>query len=175
MRTTFIVGFPGETEEQFQELDEFVRAQPFERMGVFTYSYEADTPSARLSDHLPEEAKEKRRERLMASQQAVAFAYNERQIGRRHDVMIDRPVADDEGATADDEGATGPANEKRRGERRSGTGRANGTRAWIGRTYADAPDIDGVVYVTGRNLRPGQIVPCEIVASKGYDLVAAAE
>ncbi len=144
MRTTFIVGFPGETEEQFQELDDFVRAQQFERMGVFVYSYEADTPSARLPDHLPEEVKQERRQRLMASQQEVAFAYNERQIGRRHEVLIDQAVP---------------------GE----------PRAWIGRTYADAPDIDGVVYVTGRKLRPGQIVPCEIVASKGYDLVAVAE
>jgi ribosomal protein S12 methylthiotransferase len=144
MRTTFIVGFPGETEEQFEELDEFVRAQQFERMGVFVYSYEADTPSARLPDHLPEEVKQERRERLMASQQEIAIAYNERQIGRRHQVLIDQAVP---------------------GE----------SRAWIGRTYADAPDIDGVVYVTGRKLRPGQIVPCEVVGSKGYDLIAVAE
>ncbi len=149
MRTTFIVGFPGETEEQFQELDDFVRAQKFERMGVFVYSYEADTPSARLDGHLPDEIKQERRARLMASQQAVAFAYNEGQIGRRHKVLIDRVLID-----------------------RAVPGEP---RAWIGRTYADAPDIDGVVYVTGRKLRPGQIVPCEIVASKGYDLIAAPE
>jgi len=144
MRTTFIVGFPGETEKQFQELNDFVSAQRFERLGVFTYSYEADTPSARLPGHLPEEVKQDRRERLMASQQSVAFAYNERQIGQRRDVLIDRAVPDQ-------------------------------PRAWVGRTYADAPDIDGVVYATGRKLRPGQIVPCEIVASEGYDLVAVAE
>jgi ribosomal protein S12 methylthiotransferase len=149
MRTTFIVGFPGETEEQFQELDDFVRAQKFERMGVFVYSYEADTPSARLDGHLPQEVKEERRGRLMASQQSVAFAYNEGQVGRRHDVLVDNVLID--------QAVPGES------------------RVWIGRTYADAPDIDGVVYVTGRKLRPGQIVPCEIVASKGYDLVAAAE
>jgi ribosomal protein S12 methylthiotransferase len=147
MRTTFIVGFPGETEEQFQELDDFVRAQKFERMGVFVYSYEADTPSARLVGHLPDEIKQERRARLMASQQDVAFAYNRGRIGRRHDVLIDNVLIDDAVP----------------GE----------SRTWIGRTYADAPDIDGVVYVTGRKLRPGQIVPCEIVASKGYDLIAA--
>ncbi len=175
MRTTFIVGFPGETEEQFQELDDFVRAQKFERMGVFIYSYEADTPSARLPDHLPDEVKQERRERLMASQQAVAFAYNERQIGHKHSVLIDNVLIDQAVPESPDEGATGSASAKRESSRQSRTGKASGTQCWIGRTYADAPDIDGVVYVTGRKLRPGQIVPCEIVASKGYDLVAAAE
>jgi ribosomal protein S12 methylthiotransferase len=173
MRTTFIVGFPGETEEQFEELDDFVRAQQFERMGVFVYSYEADTPSARLADHLPDEVKEERRQRLMASQQEIAFAYNERQIGRRHQVLIDQALSEVS------ECATGSASATRESSRRSGTGKASGTphdtRCWIGRTYADAPEIDGVVYVTGRKLRPGQIVPCEIVANKGYDLVAAVE
>ena len=143
LRTTFITGFPGETEEQFEELVSFVREQHFERLGVFTYSYEADTPSARLPGHLDEAIKQARRERLMEVQQEIAFAFNERQLGRRLDVLIDRPVPDE-------------------------------PRAWIGRTYADAPDVDSVAYVTGRNLRAGQIVPCEMVASQGYDLVAAA-
>lgn len=143
LRTTFITGFPGETDEQFDELVDFVREQHFERLGVFTYSYEADTPSARLPGHLDEATKQRRRERLMAVQQEIAFAWNERQLGRRLDVLIDRPVPDE-------------------------------PQAWIGRSYADAPDVDGVVYVTGRKLRAGQIVPCEIVASQGYDLVAAA-
>ncbi|HUY92326.1 MAG TPA: 30S ribosomal protein S12 methylthiotransferase RimO [Pirellulales bacterium] len=143
LRTTFIVGFPGETEAQFEELVEFVRRQRFERLGVFTYSFEPDTPAARLPDHLPEDVKEERRERLMAVQQEAAFAWNEAQLGRKLDVLIDRAVP---------------------GE----------SRAWIGRSYADAPDVDGVVYVTGKKLKPGQIVPCEIVASEGYDLVGVA-
>ncbi|HEX5442587.1 MAG TPA: 30S ribosomal protein S12 methylthiotransferase RimO [Pirellulales bacterium] len=143
LRTTFITGFPGETEAQFEELVDFVREQHFERLGVFTYSYEADTPSARLPDHVDETIKQARRERLMAVQQEIAFAWNERQLGRRLDVLIDRPVPDE-------------------------------PQAWIGRSFADAPDVDGVVYVTGRKLRAGQIVPCEIVASQDYDLVAAA-
>ncbi|HEV3024453.1 MAG TPA: radical SAM protein, partial [Pirellulales bacterium] len=149
LRTTFIVGFPGETEEQFGELVEFVAAQHFERLGVFTYSFEADTPSARLPDHCDEDVKESRRERLMAAQQKVAFAWNAAQIGRRLDVLIDGPV---------------PGEPLLRGE----------PKAWIGRTYADAPDVDGVVYVTGKRLRPGRIVPCEMVTSRGYDLVGAA-
>ena len=93
MRTTFITGFPGETDEQFEELVDFVRAQRFERLGVFTYSFEPDTPAARLPDHLPEEVKEARRERLMAVQQEIAFEWNEAQIGRQFDVLIDRAGA----------------------------------------------------------------------------------
>jgi ribosomal protein S12 methylthiotransferase len=143
IRTTFIAGFPGETDEQFDELVDFVHAQRFERLGVFGYSLEPDTPAARLPDHLPEEVKESRRERLMAAQQQVAFAWNAAQIGRQYDVIIDRAVPDEK-------------------------------QAWIGRSYADAPDVDGVVYVSGKKLRPGQIVRCEIVATSDYDLVGVA-
>jgi ribosomal protein S12 methylthiotransferase len=154
MRTTFIVGFPGETDEQFDELLDFVGQARFERMGVFTYSFEPDTPSARLPDHLPEDVKEERRERLMAAQQRVAFDWNEAQIGRTLDVLIDAPLPPE----------TSPKSRKSRSPRPD---------VWVGRAYADAPDIDGAVYVTGRNLRPGQIVPCEIVTWRDYDLVAA--
>ncbi len=143
MRTTFITGFPGETDEQFDELIDFAKAQQFERLGVFTYSYEADTPATRLPDHLPEDAKNERRDRLMGVQQEIAFRWNESQIGKRFDVLIDRAVP---------------------GEKN----------AWLGRSYADAPDVDGMVYVSGKRLKPGQIVPCEIVATSEYDLVAAA-
>ena len=83
MRTTFITGFPGETDEQFEELVEFVREHRFERLGVFTYSHEPDTPAAKLADHLPEEVKEARRERLMAEQQKLAFEWNDARIGKR--------------------------------------------------------------------------------------------
>jgi ribosomal protein S12 methylthiotransferase len=143
LRTTFIAGFPGETEEQFEELCEFVEQQKFERLGVFTYSYEPDTPAARLPGHVDEATKEARRERLMALQQRIAFAWNEAQIGRTRDILLDGPVP---------------------GEKN----------AWIGRSACDAPDVDGVVYVTGKKLRAGRIVPAEIVATHGYDLVAAA-
>ncbi len=143
MRTTFITGFPGETDEQFAELESFVRAQRFERLGVFSYSFEPDTPAARLPNHVPPEVRESRREQLMAVQQEIAFEWNESQQGRRVDVLLDRDVP---------------------GERN----------AWIGRSYADAPDVDGVVYVTGQNLRAGKLVHCEIVATSGYDLVGVA-
>lgn len=143
LRTTLIAGFPGETESQFDELLDFVRERKFERLGVFAYSFEADTPAARLPDHLPEELKAERRDRLMAEQQTVAFEWGRRQVGQPMDVLLDRPVPEEKNA-------------------------------WIGRGYADAPDIDGVAYVSGKKLRAGDIVPCEIVAAQGYDLIAAA-
>jgi ribosomal protein S12 methylthiotransferase len=143
MRTTFITGFPGETDADFNELAGFVREHRFERLGVFTYSFEPDTPAARLPDQLPEELKAERRERLMEVQQEIAFQWNDAQIGRRLDVLIDAVVPEQ-------------------------------GNAWIGRSYADAPDVDGVVYVTGGGLSVGQIVPCEVVARSGYDLAAVA-
>ncbi|MCC7085542.1 MAG: 30S ribosomal protein S12 methylthiotransferase RimO [Pirellulales bacterium] len=143
MRTTLITGFPGETDDHFDELVEFVAREKFERLGVFTYSFEPDTPAARLPNHLPEEVKNARRDRLMAVQQQIAFAWNDSRLGQRVDVMIDREVP---------------------GEKN----------AWLGRSYTDAPDVDSVTYVTGKRLKPGQIVPCELVSTAEYDLVAAA-
>jgi ribosomal protein S12 methylthiotransferase len=143
VRTTFITGFPGETDADFKELVDFVRNQRFERMGVFTYSLEPDTPAARLRDHLPEDVKSQRRDQLMEVQQEIAFEWNDAQIGRQLDVVIDSALPEEKNA-------------------------------WIGRSYADAPDVDGVVYVTGDALSVGDIVPCEIVARSDYDLAAVA-
>lgn len=146
LRTTFITGFPGETDAQFDELADFVAQQQFERLGVFTYSFEPDTPAALLPEHVSDSVKEERRSRLMEIQQQVAFAQNEAKIGRGYEVILDQRVPDEENV-------------------------------WIGRTYADAPDVDSIVYVTGPDemlLRSGQIVKCEIVAADDYDLVAAA-
>lgn len=141
MRTTFITGFPGETDEQFTELVDFVRQHRFERTGVFTYSLEPDTPAASLPNHLSEEVKEARRAELMGAQQDIAFAWNEQQLGRQTDVIVDRAVPEQDGV-------------------------------WIGRTYADAPDVDSVVWLTAEGISPGDIVPSEIVATNDYDLVA---
>ena len=87
IRTTFITGFPGETEEQCQELVEFVAEQRFERMGVFTYSFEPDTPAARLAGHLDDATKETRRRRVMQAQQQWLSNGISRQIGRRIEVI----------------------------------------------------------------------------------------
>lgn len=89
MRTTFVVGFPGETDEQFGELMEFVEEAQFERMGVFPYSLEPDTPAAKLDGHLPEEVKLARRDELMALQQEIAFEYGDSLVGMEIDVLID--------------------------------------------------------------------------------------
>jgi ribosomal protein S12 methylthiotransferase len=140
LRTTFITGFPGETDEQFAELADFIREQRFERMGVFTYSLEPDTPAASLADHIRPEVSVARQGELMAIQQQIAFEWNQAQIGRKMRVILDAPV---------------PKQRK----------------AWVGRSTADAPDVDGLVYVTGDRCQAGQIVECEIVASQGYDLI----
>jgi ribosomal protein S12 methylthiotransferase len=143
LRTTFITGFPGETEEQFAELAHFVEAQRFEHVGVFTYSFEPGTPAVKLDDHLPDAVKALRRNRLMEIQQRVAFEWNAAQVGRQVDVIVDAAIP----------------------------GEPN---AWIGRTYAHAPDVDGVVYLSGEGLGVGDLVAAEIVAVNDYDLVAAA-
>jgi ribosomal protein S12 methylthiotransferase len=143
IRTTMITGFPGETPAHVDELARFIRRQRFERLGVFTYSHEPDTPAARLSGMVAEEEMERRREQLMEVQQEVAYEFAARQQGEQLDVLLDVPVPGEENV-------------------------------WIGRTIWDAPDVDAQVYVTGQEerLRAGQLVPCEVVASQGYDLVA---
>ena len=89
LRTTFIVGFPGETEAEFGELVDFVEATKFERLGVFPYSFEGDTPAAKLAGHLPETVTLERRDRIMAAQQPIAFAFNQSLVGKTLDVLID--------------------------------------------------------------------------------------
>jgi ribosomal protein S12 methylthiotransferase len=143
MRTTFITGFPGETEADVDELCDFVRSVKFERCGVFTYSLEPDTPAARLPDHLPEEIKAERRDRVMAVQQQVAFDWSVRQVGRELDVIVDGPDPDM------------PSHVQ-------------------ARSHADSPDIDAMVRVKGKNLRPGDIVKVKVTAADGYDLVGRA-
>jgi ribosomal protein S12 methylthiotransferase len=91
MRTTFIVGFPGETDSEFDELCSFVEEQKFERAGVFTYSLEPGTPAERLPEHLAEQVKSERRDRLMQIQQRVAFAHAESKVGKEMEVLVDGP------------------------------------------------------------------------------------
>ena len=145
LRSTLITGFPGETDAQFNELADFVKDTRFDHLGVFTYSYEPDTPSGRLPDHIDESVKDERREHLMAIQQKIAFELNEKCIGQTCDVIIDQPVPDQPGA-------------------------------WVGRRGCDAPDVDGLVFVTEteHELALGNIVKCEVVQTSNYDLVAAA-
>lgn len=145
LRTTFITGFPGETDEQFQNLSDFVQRHRFERMGVFTYSFEPDTPAARLEGHLDETTKESRREALMAVQQEIMFQYNQDQIGKTIDVIIDAGIDDQPGAWVG-----------------RGPGDAPDVDSLVFVTETESP------------LQVGQIVPCEVVTFQGYDLVAVA-
>ncbi len=91
LRTTFIVGFPGETAAEFEELTSFVQQARFERVGVFPYSYEPDTPATRLDGHMPEELKTERRDRLMEVQQQIAFDWSRAQVGKELEVLVDGP------------------------------------------------------------------------------------
>ncbi len=138
MRTTFVVGFPGETDEQFEQLRQFVQETKFQRMGVFPYSLEPGTPAVKLDGHLPEEIKLQRQETLMADQQQIAFDYGESLVGYELDVLIDEQV---------EEGI------------------------WQGRCFADAPEIDGTVFVRGENVSVGEFTPTEIIATQDYDLI----
>ncbi len=146
MRTTMITGFPGETEDDFEQLVDFVAEQHFEHLGVFTYSVEEDTPAAKLPNRVPAKIAERRMSDLMAVQQQIAFQWNAARVGSLDEVIIDSKFEEQDGV-------------------------------WIGRTRSEAPEIDGVVYVSGvesgSEPQVGDIVECEIVASQGYDLVAA--
>jgi ribosomal protein S12 methylthiotransferase len=144
LRTTFITGFPGETREQFAELVEFARRWRFERVGVFTYSLEPDTPAARLDGHLPEEEKAARRDELMRAQQAIAHDHARRQVGRILDVIVDRQSEEREDVWI---------------------GRTKSDAPDIDCVvYVTAPGSSAARPLTGR------IIPVEIVASAGYDL-----
>jgi len=94
LRTTLIVGFPGETNEDFQALKQFVAEQKFERMGVFTYSHEEDTPAYALADDVPEEVKQQRAQELMALQESISLELNNRRVGNVYKTIIDRIEGD---------------------------------------------------------------------------------
>lgn len=144
LRTTMLTGFPGETDEQFEELVEFVNATRFDRLGVFSYSFEEATPSANLPDHIDDNVKSMRHETLMLAQQKIMHERNKSLVNSRLEVMVDQAVPQEDNA-------------------------------WVGRSKADAPAIDSLVFLTGNGeqLSPGQIVEAEIVTVSEYDLIGA--
>lgn len=135
IRTTFIVGYPGETEEEFQTLLDFVDEMRFDRVGTFQYSFETGTPGEPLGDPIPPEVKEARYQRLMERQQAISLQINQSFVGQTLDVLIE--------------------------------GYGNGLSA--GRSYRDAPEIDGLVLVEGQ-VEVGRILPVKITGAMAYDL-----
>ena len=140
LRTTLITGFPGETEEQHQELVEFVDEMEFDRLGVFTYSPEEDTPAATMPDQIDEEVKLERQAELMELQQEIAFDTAENMIGREMLVMIEGKIADEP--------------------------------AYVGRTYRDAPKVDGLIFVeTGELLMSGDFAKVTVTGAEEYDLI----
>lgn len=140
LRTTLITGFPGETEEQHQELIEFVDEMEFDRLGVFTYSPEEDTPAATMPDQIDEEVKLERQAELMELQQEIAFDTAENMIGREMLVMIEGKIADEP--------------------------------AYVGRTYRDAPKVDGLIFVeTGELLMSGDFAKVTVTGAEEYDLI----
>jgi len=141
LRSTFIVGYPGETEEEFQTLLNFVEDLRFDRLGTFTFSFEPGTSSEPLGDPIPQEVKEARKEELMVMQQEISLAKNQALVGKTLDVLIE------------------------------GQGRVEGTTDMIslGRSYRDAPEIDGMVIVEGQ-VPVGEMVPVQITGAMVYDI-----
>jgi ribosomal protein S12 methylthiotransferase len=140
LRTSLIVGYPGETEAEFQALLDFVGEIRFDRVGVFVYSPEEGTPAAALPDPVPEALKAERRGRLMALQQGISLESNRAQVGRTLEVLVE----------------------------------GQGDVLSVGRTYRDAPEIDGLVLLPGR-VPVGEMVTARITDSMEYDLVGEIE
>ena len=140
LRTTLITGFPGETKEQHEELMEFIDEMEFDRLGVFTYSPEEDTPAADMPDQIPEEVKEERRAELMELQQEIAFDQAEEMTGREVLVMVEGKVVDED--------------------------------AYVGRTYRDAPNVDGLIFIhTEEELMSGDFARVKVAGALEYDLI----
>ena len=140
LRTTLITGFPGETQEQHEEVMEFIDTLEFDRLGAFTYSPEEDTPAATFEDQIDEEVKEDRQADIMELQQEIAFDKAEGMIGREVLVMIEGKVADEN--------------------------------AYVGRTYRDAPNVDGLIFInTDVELISGDFAKVKVTGALDYDLI----
>jgi ribosomal protein S12 methylthiotransferase len=135
IRTTFIVGYPGETDEEYQALADFVQEIRFDRVGTFQFSFEPGTTSEPLGDPIPAEVKQERFERLMELQQGISMQVNQSYVGKTLDVLVE----------GKDKGIA------------------------IGRSYRDAPEIDGLVFIEG-DAKIGSIVPVRITGAMAYDL-----
>jgi ribosomal protein S12 methylthiotransferase len=168
LRTTFIVGFPGETDEYFQTLLEFIRATRFERMGVFTYSQQDGTRAGKMEEQVPDAVKKRRQKRAMAEQLKIAREISAASVGKEMVVLVER-----EAGARDLE--TAQVRSWEHGLIRSSSSTASltgkGGRYWVARSQADAPDIDGRVYVRGEAVA-GEFARVKIIGSTAYDLIA---
>jgi ribosomal protein S12 methylthiotransferase len=166
LRTTFIVGFPGETEECFETLLDFIRETKFERLGVFIYSREDDTRAGKMAQQIRDKIKQRRRELAMAAQHEVAVAVSQRFSGRTLRVLVESEASARELKKANvlswEHGLLRAADEKHSSLR---------GQYLVARSEADAPDIDGRVYVRGK-LPLGQFAAVRVVGHTDYDLIA---
>ncbi|MBD5459590.1 MAG: 30S ribosomal protein S12 methylthiotransferase RimO [Lachnospiraceae bacterium] len=140
LRTTLITGFPGETQEDHEQLLQFVDEMEFDRLGVFTYSQEEDTPAADMPEQVPEEVKEDRKNEVMELQQEIAFEKAEDMAGRVLLCMVEGRMADED--------------------------------VYVARTYMDAPEVDGYLFIdTSETLMTGDFVRVRVTKANGYDLI----
>jgi ribosomal protein S12 methylthiotransferase len=165
LRTTFIVGFPGETQEYFDSLLEFIRSTRFERLGIFTYSHEEGTRASKMAGQVPENVKKKRREKAMAEQLKISREIAASFVGRELRVLVEKPAAGADAASV---------SSWEHGLIRGGENASLAGRFLIARGAADAPDIDGRVYVRGSKLPLGEFATVKIAGHTDYDLIAGA-
>ncbi len=152
IRTTFIVGFPSETDKEFKELADFVKETRFERLGVFIYSREEGTPAAVMPEQVPEKIKRSRFDELMSLQQGISAENNRAMLGRELDVLVEEVAALPEGRNSPDSAYV-----------------------YAGRSEYDAPEVDGTVYVkTRRPVKPGSMVRVRVDGALEYDLTGEA-
>lgn len=143
LRTTIIVGFPGETEEEFQQLKEFIKEMRFDKLGVFSYSQEEDTPAAKLKDQISQEIKEERQQEIMKLQQRISQENQRKRIGSQVDVLVEELLDE-----------------------------LHGNFQYSGRTMGDAPEIDGLVYIQSQEyLAIGEFATVRITDALEYDLM----
>jgi len=147
LRSTFIVGYPGETEEEFAGLLDFIQAIRFDKVGVFTFSPEPGTPAFEMPNQVPEEVKEDRLERVMAAQQHISLARNQAQVGRTLDVLVEA-----------------------HGEMTGRTAKERKIPVSLARSYRDAPEVDGLVVFPDR-LAVGQMARVKVTGAMAYDLM----
>jgi ribosomal protein S12 methylthiotransferase len=166
LRTTFIVGFPGETEEYFETLLNFVRETKFERLGVFTYSQEEGTRAGKMAGQLPDKVKRERRNRTMAAQHEVAVALSESFVGRTVRVLVERDATAKEMKKA--RISSWEHGLVRGEEQHSSLPRG---RFLVARGEADAPDIDGRIYIRGQ-APVGEFAQVKVIGHTDYDLIA---
>ncbi len=166
LRTTFIVGFPGETDEYFDALLQFIRDTRFERLGVFTYSHEEGTRAASMSSQVPEPVKKKRRDRAMAEQLKVARNISESFLGREIRVLVEKQ------ARAEDLAQANISSWEHGLIRKNSALPGIKGKYLVARGEADAPDIDGRVYIAGTKLPVGQFARVKVIGHTDYDLIA---